>query len=239
MRNVPKTGDAPESADSRRPVNGSSGSTAGRRPAAFTLTELLVVITIIVIMASLMGPTLSSALRGTSLSQAADKVISTLNFARQSAVSRGQTVEVRFFCYRDPEIPGDPVQFHALQAFSIDDSGTALPLGKFQALPSTVVMSTNSFAGQPASSLLTLPNLVAPQQFPIPRVNRNYSCSSFRFTRSGGTTLLQNQTTNPWGITLVNAVDLRGGVANLPGNYTTVIVDPYNGSIRTFRPGLQ
>ena len=62
----------------------------------FTLVELLVVITVIVIMASLMGPMLSSALRGTNMTQGADKVIGMLSLAHQTAVTKNQTVAVRF-----------------------------------------------------------------------------------------------------------------------------------------------
>ena len=209
---------------------------------AFTLTELLVVITIIVIMASLMGPTLSSAVRGTALTQGADKVIGVLSLARQTAITKGQTVEVRFYAYVDPETPGDTSQYHALQAFSIDDAGRASPLIKAQTLPQTVVMTTNSFGGHPASSLLSssLVNASAPSQLSIPRVKNNYTCSSFSFLRSGTTSLLvSGNDTNVWSVTVVNAIDLLGaGASKLPANYTTVTVDPYNGSIRTFRPTL-
>jgi uncharacterized protein (TIGR02596 family) len=207
---------------------------------AFTLTELLVVITIIVIMASLMGPTLSSAMRGTALTQGADKVIGVLSLARQTAITKGQTVEVRFYAYVDPETPGDTSQYHALQAFSIDDAGRASPLIKAQTLPQTVVMATNSFGGYPASSLLSFSNASAPSQLSIPRVKNNYTCSSFSFLRSGTTSLLvSGNDTNVWSVTVVNAADLLGaGASKLPANYTTVTVDPYNGSIRTFRPTL-
>jgi len=180
---------------------------------AFTLTELLVVITIIVVMASLMGPTISSALRGTSLTQGADKVIGVLSFARQTAITKGQTVEVRFYSYVDPETPGDTGQYHALQAFSIDDAGTAVPLAKSQALPQTVVMATNSFGGIPASILLTTNatlNASAPLRIAIPRVKNAYTCSSFQFYRDGTTDLLSKGSTVNWSVTVVNAADLRG-----------------------------
>ena len=99
-----------------------------RHLSAFSLIELLIVIAIITVMASLMGPTLNSALRGTALTQATDKVIGVLSFAHQTALTKAQTVEVRFYSYVDPETPGDTGQGHAIQALSIDDSGTALSL---------------------------------------------------------------------------------------------------------------
>ena len=210
-----------------------------RGGAAFTLTELLVVVAIIVVMTSLMGPTLNSALRGTALTQGADKVIGVLSMARQTAITKGQTVEVRFYSYVDRETPGDTGQYHALQAFSIDDAGNAVPLLKSQALPQTVVMATNSFGANPSSTLLSLANPTAPSQVAIPRVKNSYTCSSFRFYRSGSTDLLLRGADTNWCVTVVNAADLLGaGASTLPKNYTTVVIDPYNGSLRTFRPTL-
>jgi uncharacterized protein (TIGR02596 family) len=206
---------------------------------AFTLTELLVVVTLIVIMASLMGPTLNSALRGTALTQGVDKVIGVLSLARQTALTKGQTVEVRFYSYVDPETPGDKGQFHALQAFSIDDAGNAVPLHKTQTLPQTVVMATNALGGSSVSTLLSLPNANAPSQFSIPRAKKAYTCSSFQFYRSGSTSLLVNGASMNWCVTVLNATDLLGTTAtNLPANYTTVTIDPYNGSLRAYRPTL-
>ncbi len=65
-----------------------------RSESAFTLLELLIVIAIIVLLASLMAPMLSSALRGTSVTQSTDKVIGLLSLARQAALTKSQTVEV-------------------------------------------------------------------------------------------------------------------------------------------------
>jgi uncharacterized protein (TIGR02596 family) len=209
-----------------------------RQLSAFSMVELLIVIAIITVMASLMGPTLNSALRGTALTQATDKVIGVLSLAHQTALTKAQTVEVRFYSYVDPETPGDTGQGHAIQALAIDDSGAPTPLMKAQSLPQTVVMTTNSFNGQSASTLLGITNSSSSNS--IPRVGTNYTCASFRFYRSGATDLANSsQGTNAWGVTLVNAADLLGAKGSkLPLNYATVVVDPFNGSLKTYRPGL-
>jgi uncharacterized protein (TIGR02596 family) len=222
---------------------GSGGPISGqlaRGQSAFSLIELLVVAAIIVVMASLMGPTLTTVTRGTALTRGADTVIGILSAARQAAVTKGQTVEVRFYCYTDPEMPGDTPQYRALQAFTIDDSGNATPMFKSKALPQTVVMATNSFGGTSGSSLLNLINSTAPGSVSIPRVGNAYTCSSFRFFRGGTTSLLTGGGgSSSWCVTVVNSSDLLGaGAANLPTNFTTVVIDPYNGSIRPFRPTL-
>ena len=216
-----------------------------RQLSAFSLVELLIVIAIITIMASLMGPTLNSALRGTALTQGTDKVIGVLSLAHQTALTKAQTVEVRFYSYVDPETPGDTGQGHAIQALSIDDLGTATPLMKAQSLPQTVVMTTNVFNSQSgnnsqsASTLLGLTNSLSTNSISIPRVGTNYTYAGFQFYRSGATSLANLSQGTNWGVTMVNAADLLGAKGSkLPLNYTTVVVDPFNGSLKTYRPSL-
>ena len=64
--------------------------------------------------------------------------------------------------------------------------------------------------------------------------------TGFQFYRSGATSLANSsQTTNSWSVTLLNAADLLGAQGSaLPRNYTTVVVDPFNGSLKTYRPSL-
>jgi uncharacterized protein (TIGR02596 family) len=202
---------------------------------AFTLVELLIVITIIVIMASLMGPTLNSTLRGTALTQASDKVIGVLSLARQTAVSKAQTVEVRFYSYTNSELPGDTGQGHGLQAFTVDDTGTNFtPITKPQILPNSVIISTNTYF-----SLLMGNDTNGTPTNTIPRAGTNYTYSSFKYYRSGSTSLASSSSTNVWGVTVVNASDSKGtNDYNLPLNYTTIVIDPYNGSLKTYRPHL-
>lgn len=215
---------------------GSDLTFSARSSRAFSLLELLIVMTIIVIMASLMGPTLNSALRGTALTQATDKVLGVLSIAHQTAITKAQTVEVRLYSYVNPETPGDTGQGHAIQAFSVDDNGNATPLMKAQILPNTVIMATNSTL----STLMGQTNVTAPSTYAIARVGNNYSCSSFQYYRSGSTSLASSsQATAVWGITVVNMIDMMGtNASTLPVNYATVVIDPYNGSLKTYRPHL-
>jgi len=192
--------------------------------------------TIIVIMASLMGPTLNTALRGTALTQGTDKVLGVLSLAHQTAITKAQTVEVRFYAYTNAETPGDTGQGHAIQAFSLDDSGNYAPLMKAQMLPASVVMTTNTNF----STLMTFGTNSSPTNS-IPRAGLNYTYASFQYYRSGSTSLAASSlATNVWSVTILNLTDVLTGSSptTLPLNYATVVIDPYNGSLKTYRPHL-
>ena len=199
-----------------------------RQHSAFSLVELLIVVAIITVMASLMGPTLNSALRGTALTQATDKVIGVLSLAHQTAVSKAQTVEVRFYSYTNSELPGDTGQGHAIQAFMVDDNGNSTPMMKAQVLPNSVIISKSTNF----STLMGKTNTGTPTMA-IPRVGTTYTYGSFQYYRSGTTSLASDPLTTAgtvWGITVVNATDMMGANStNLPINYATVVVDPFNG----------
>jgi len=211
---------------------------AGRNSSGFSLVELLVVISIIVLMASLMGPTLNTALRGNAMTQAGDKVTGTLTLAHQMAVTRNQTIEVRIYSYIDPEMPGDKGQGRAIQAFTVDDANQYSPISKAQVLPPTVVISTNSTL----STIFDLTAMEPSKGEKIPRVGTKYTYVAFKYYRSGSTSLV-SQSTNAssqphWCITLEGIQDASSGRATLPKNFTTITIDPYNGALKTYRPTL-
>ena len=215
-------------------------SMTDRKSSGFSLVELLVVISIIVLMASLMGPTLNSALRGNAMTQAGDKVTGTLTLAHQMAVTRNQTIEVRIYSYIDPEMPGDKGQGRAIQAFTVDDAGIPSPISKVQVLPPTVVISTNPTL----STIFSLTSMEPSQggNFRIPRVGTKYQYVSYKYYRSGSTSLVSQSTSASsqphWCITLEGIQDASSGKTTLPKNFTTITIDPYNGALKTYRPTL-
>lgn len=185
----------------------------------------------------MMAPMLKNALTGTALNRGADQVIGLLSTARQTALTRGQTVEVRFYCYKDPqnskEVAANSSNYHALQAFTIDDAGAATPLSKIQTLPISVIMATNIFNSSQASTLLTN---ATNSTFSIPRVKTSYSYASFLYYR-GGTTSLMNTPSTVWCVTVVNSSELTNAT-RCPTNYTTIVINPYNGQLTPYRPTL-
>lgn len=208
----------------------------------FTLVELLVVLAILGVIAVFIVPASNSVLRGSQLSQGGQMVNDQLALARQIAVSSNHSVEVRFYRYADPLMPGETAgspttgRYRALQVFQILDAGAASPLGKIMTVPPSIIIDS----GPTLSSILTLTKTWnAPQGDPqtnLPNgVGTNYNCSAFRFLPDGSTNL--TPPTGQWFVTLHNIND-KDGITSPPAgfNFFTVQVDATNGHLKTYRP---
>ncbi len=211
------------------------------RLAAFSLVELLVVVTIIGIIAAFSVPAVTGILRGSAMTQASQLLTDQFGLARQTALSRNRAIEVRLYQYADPEVPGEAVattstwQFRAFQIFEVVESGAAVPLDMPQRLPGTVIMSArNTFSSLIAGTGQTLktPGNRDPE---LPRgVGRNYKYVSFRFLQDGSTNLSPT-VAGGWFVTIHNLTDQPAGT-NPPANFFTLQLDPVSGSTRGFRP---
>ena len=222
---------------------------------AFSLVELLTVISIITIIMGLVVPAFTSMGRAQSLSTGAATVIDHLALARQTALASNRLVEVRFYKRREnPAFPADPVanpeQFRSVQTFVYDerlvqDAGakpsmvlTAIPLDSLQNLPTNViVMEEKEFS-----------TLISPTAGPtsrawkdeiLPGQEGTVKYQAVRFKPTGGTDLPQNGTTDgtndKWFLTVKLATD--PAIGNKPAaNYVTAMLDPLSGRVRTFRP---
>jgi uncharacterized protein (TIGR02596 family) len=216
------------------------------RRRAFSLIELIIVISVIVIIAAFTMPAMNTILRGSQLSQGAGILVGELNIARQQALSRNRPIEVRFYHYADPEVPGESTtdsttwKFRAMQLFQVLPSGVAVPLDKIQTLPSGVIFSYTNAEG--LSSLIDLPTGLKPKKPGIddvaaPRLPRgvdlNYDYVSFRFLQDGSTDRLPTST---WFITIIGINDKLESATKPPPNFFTVQIDPVSGVTKTFRP---
>jgi len=208
---------------------------------AFSLIELLVVIAIIAIIGAFAVPAAGQLLKGSSLTQAANSLTDQTATARQQALTRNRSVEVRFYSFADPELPGDVAQYRALQYFEITDSGIPNPTGKFVRFPDTVIMNSDSTLSSVLGSLTAKqPGANDPD---LPRgVAKNYTYVAFRYQPDGSTSL--SPTGGPsnglWFITVHLLSDLgRAQGGNPPPNFFTWMVDPVSGSTKILRPGAK
>jgi len=220
---------------------------------AFSLVELLVVISVIAIIAGFAVPAVTTMIRGSSLTQGSQNIADQIVLARQLALSRNRSVEVRFYKFADPESPGenpkDPQTgfFRACQTFEILDNGGALPVGALTRLPAGVVMNEGKLSTildqrpreQPKSSDPALPDTQA---------GRNYEYVALRFLPDGSTDLpptgVESGDTkgDSWYLTIHGSQIQNKGAGGagktetLPDNFFTLQIDPITGSTRSYRP---
>ena len=208
---------------------------------AFSLIELVVVIAIIAIIATFTVPAATTILKGSAMTQASQTLTDQISFARQRALSRNLAVEVRFYQYADPEAPGetatDPTtgQYRGMQLFEVVESGVAIPIGKPERLPISVVIEPSAtfstlISGTGQTAITPQPNDNNPE---LPRgVKKSYKYVAFRFQQDGSTNLAP---ASQWFVTIRNLTDKVTGTTP-PPNFFTLQIDPVSGAVKGFRP---
>src|SRR5688572_17561788 len=225
---------------------------------AFSLVELLVVVAVIGIVATFAVPAVQGMLKGSSLTTAGSAMVDQMSLARQHALSKNRIIEVRFYRFADPEMPGEKVEdpstghFRGLQYFEMAESGVLVPASKMVMFPDTIIMNpsetlSNLLGEDPAVRLVNM-SAVDPKVDPeLPRgVKHRYEYMPFRFFPDGTTSLSPTGTPGRpsaggrWFITVHSIADLArtNGNAVPPPNFFTWMIDPVAGSSKIFRPGL-
>lgn len=199
---------------------------------AFTLVEMLMVISIIALLITVAVPISRSVIQANQLSMATQLLVDKLNNARQNALAKNRVVEVLFYKCTIPERMDGTLAVVAIQSFIFDETNKAsTPIGEIQYLPESVVISDD----QNLSSLIQESRVKNtwtdddPQR-ELPRgVSTDYVAYKLSFRPDGSTDLGAGN----WFVT-VHGINPK---VSPPPNYSTVHLDPYNGSLRLYRPG--
>lgn len=199
----------------------------------FTLIELLVVITIAAILLTFAVPVTNSVLTANQVTTGIQMVVDGLSLARQTAITQNRVVEVRFYDFASLE-RGDATtkEVSAFEAVIYDETNTkSSPLATVEHLPGGVVISKDE-----SYSTLLKPSrektnwtIDDPKQS-LPRgIGSSYQAYALRFRPDGSTDLGSGS----WFLTLHGSRE----TGSPPANHAAVQIDPYNGSLRLYRPG--
>lgn len=203
-----------------------------KRPRAFSLIELLVVIAIVAILAVICIPAISSMGRSSSLTGSTQSLTGALELARQTAVTQNRPVEVRFYKLPDYNQPATaaPAVYRAMQTFVVDYDNTNAAT-KVSKLSNPVIISSDPNV----SSLMNdtnFPEQAAPAGVTLPEFGSNYRYRSFLFKPDGGTDLSRDRQL----FFTMHVQNDKIVTNNLPANFVTIQIEPMTGRTKVIRP---
>jgi uncharacterized protein (TIGR02596 family) len=192
---------------------------------AFSLIEMLVVIAIVALLASMTLPAFHAVTSGVTLERGGQDVASLLALARENAIAKSRPVEIRLI--KSTSSSGQTV-YRGVQPWIVkDDSGTFKPLGRLTWLPDAVAITEQSQLSPMFGANVQVGTMTV--------AGSNCAYVSFGFRPNGslvaGTNLISS--TNSC-LTVVAEKDLSS--SGTPQNFYSIYINPTTGDVRTFRP---
>jgi uncharacterized protein (TIGR02596 family) len=205
---------------------------------AFTLVELLVVLSIMAVLAALTVPSFRGVVQNYQLKDSGNRVIGFIGQSRQWALSKNQEVEVRFYKDANTGLYDSIV--------SVADTGTSTVqwLTKPYYLPTGVAFNVSKPAYSPIITTLTSnastnnsPYAVASDNTAgAPAALQGQSYVAFRFRPDGSTDLDPTALSSGWCLTLTNTGSAAGASGTPANDFVTILIDPIMGRTRLYQP---
>ena len=208
----------------------------------FTWIEVLVVLAVVAIMATLTIPSLQGVLSSGNLNASADSVLGELGLARQTAAARGTPVDVRL--YQDLSRPRDANGNYPYRVIAIVVPAGAGSAAGDEFLTAPLALSGDvAIESNPQQSTVLNTALGTAGQQPVagtelptaPSAVRNLPYVQFIYLANGTIALDPSQ---PWCLTLDNQNKSHTTGANgaLDANFVALALDVQTGRVRTYRP---
>ena len=215
---------------------------ATRQRSAFTLIEIMVVLAVISIIATMAVPAMNGVLKGSKMTQASDEFERDLARAQAAALRENQPVEFRFYEFRDPEQPNSELAYRGYQAVvrkrRVDDQYTTEaiePVFDVKILPPGIIFNSKT----KYSTIFKIPDI--PENTAkkwggyddsIPRVDQA-EFKAFYFRPDGSTNLVSIDRSEKWCVTIQKEL-----AEDLPPDFVAFQLDPFNGQVRRYEKGL-
>lgn len=230
------------------------GSTHQTRSAAFTLIEMLVVVTIIVLLLAFSTPALMRTMQATRVTSAGDALMGAISEAQQIAFAQNVPVEMRFFKY--PDGLDTEMNFRSYQVFkitqqfegdgSIDEN--PVPIGNVVRMTENVIIVPDASLSPilaPSSGDMQDTRQgsnigysgVTDARYNALRFMPDGTCRSVGVTTAGMAALTFNSLPQSF-LTIASESGQPITADNLPKNFYTIQIDPFTGKARNYKPGF-
>ncbi len=158
-----------------------TGYTPKNKARAFSLVEMLTVLSAIAILAGFSLPAVNQIQSASALSSASESLVDQLKLARQQAMTRNRPVEVRIYQLPDPA-DGSRKVWRGMQIFVVEDNGV-VPSERPIFFPPMVRISDSATYSSllDASRSDVVQGAGAASGIRLPDVGSNYSYRAFRF----------------------------------------------------------
>lgn len=187
---------------------------------AFSLVELLLVIAVLALAASLIAPAFSSLLQSSEITRGGQALADEINHARQLAAAKNRVVQLRLIRVEDGS------GFNAVQIWATDPDGSMRPQNKAAVLPQSALISDRPNVSGAIAALDT--GTMPPDAAALS--GREYV--SFQIRPNG--VVVPSMPMQNLFFTIITERNAQNNA--LPDNYVTVQMNPLSGTALVYRP---